>query len=117
MFPEEKMKAYKRPDPSIPRVRNHHQDWLQAIRKGRPAGSNFDYGGPLTEIARLGIIATQLLGQKLTSPMAHTLLPIKDVEDVMVEILERLDVKQMRFVDCWYADAARKPLEEAGRKF
>jgi hypothetical protein len=30
-----------------------------------PAGSNFDYGGPLTELARLGIIATQMLGQKL----------------------------------------------------
>jgi len=36
---------------------------------------------------------------------------------VMVEILERLEVKQSRFIECWYADAARQPLTEAGTKF
>lgn len=65
IFPEEKMRTYKQPPQSIPRVRGHHNDWLEAIRNGRNAGSNFDYGGPLTEIARLGIIAIQLLGTKL----------------------------------------------------
>jgi hypothetical protein len=35
----------------------------------------------------------------------------------MVEILERLEVKQLRFIDSWYAEAARKPLEEAARKY
>lgn len=65
IFPEAKMKAYKRPEPSIPRVKNHHEDWLQAIRNGGQAGSNFDYGGPLTELARLGIIAMLLPGRKL----------------------------------------------------
>jgi len=65
IIPEAKMKQYKQPDPSIPRVKGHHQDWLDAIKKGGKAGSNFDYGGPLTELARLGIIATQMLGRKL----------------------------------------------------
>ena len=65
IIPEPKMKAYERPEPTIPRVRGHHQDWLQAIKNGGQAGSNFDYGGPLTELARLGIIAMQMLGQKL----------------------------------------------------
>ncbi len=65
IFPEAKMRAYKQPDKTIPRVRGHHNDWLEAIRKARLAGSHFHYGGPLTEIARLGIIAMQLLGQKL----------------------------------------------------
>jgi len=65
LIPETKMKAYKRPEPTIPRVKGHHQDWLQAVKNNRPAGSNFDYGGPLTEIARLGIIATKMLGRKL----------------------------------------------------
>ena len=59
------MKAYKLPEKTIPRVRGHHQDWLQAIKNGGKPGSNFDYGGPLTELARLGIIAMQMLGQKL----------------------------------------------------
>jgi predicted dehydrogenase len=65
IIPEAKMKAYQRPEPTIPRVKGHHQDWLEAVKNNRPAGSNFDYGGPLTELARLGIIAILMLGQKL----------------------------------------------------
>jgi len=67
IIPEAKMQAYKdsMPEPTLPRVRGHHNDWLDAIKNGKQAGSNFDYGGPLTELARLGIIAMQLLGQKL----------------------------------------------------
>ena len=65
IFPESKMKAYKLPEQKIPRVKGHHDDWLQAIKNGGEAGSNFDYGGPLTELARLGIIAMLLPGRKL----------------------------------------------------
>ena len=65
IFPEEKMRAYKQPAKTLPRVRGHFEDWLDAVKNGRQAGSNFDYGGPLTEIAQLGIIATKMLGQKL----------------------------------------------------
>ncbi|MFZ5833359.1 MAG: Gfo/Idh/MocA family protein [Planctomycetota bacterium] len=65
IMPEEKMLAYKRPEPSIPRVPDHHTDWVRAIREGRPAGSNFDYGGPLTELALLGVIASRFPGVKL----------------------------------------------------
>ncbi|MHC4508888.1 MAG: Gfo/Idh/MocA family protein [Planctomycetota bacterium] len=65
IFPESRMKAYKLPEETIPRVRGHHHDWLQAIKTGGKAGSNFDYGGPLTELARLGIIAMQMLGRRL----------------------------------------------------
>jgi predicted dehydrogenase len=53
------------PAPKIPRVKGHAWDWIEAIRTGREAGSNFGYGGPLTEIALLGIIAIQYPGQKL----------------------------------------------------
>ena len=59
------MRAYKRPAPSIPRVKNHYEDWISAIRNGTKSGSNFDYGGPLVEIALLGVIAIRLLGQEL----------------------------------------------------
>ena len=59
------MKEYKQPAQSIPRTKGHHADWLAAIREGRPAGSNFDYGGPLTEVALLGMIAIRFAGQKL----------------------------------------------------
>ncbi len=65
IFPEEKMRAYKQPPRTLSRVRDHFADWLSAVKKGSQAGSSFDYGGPLTEIALLGIVAVKMLGQKL----------------------------------------------------
>ena len=60
------MDEYKRPPKTIPRVKEHHWDWLQALRNGAGAGADFaSYGGPLTEIALLGVIAIRLAGQKL----------------------------------------------------
>jgi predicted dehydrogenase len=67
LFPEEKMKAYKRPPPSLPRVPRggHEQDWARAIREGRKACSDFSQGGPMTEIALVGVIALRMAGTKL----------------------------------------------------
>ncbi|MGA2621416.1 MAG: Gfo/Idh/MocA family oxidoreductase [Thermoguttaceae bacterium] len=65
IIPESKMQAYKRPAQKLPQAPEHHQDWLQAIRKGKKAGSDFSYGGPLTEIAMLGVIASKMPGTKL----------------------------------------------------
>ncbi len=65
LIPQAKMDAYQKPAHKIPRAKEHHQDWLQAIRTGKKAGSDFSYGGPLTEIALLGIIAIKMNGTKL----------------------------------------------------
>ncbi len=65
IIPEAAMKAYTQPEKTIPRVKEHHDDWLRAIREGRKAGSDFSYGGPLTEIAMLGVIALKMPGMKL----------------------------------------------------
>jgi predicted dehydrogenase len=65
LLPEERMREYKRPAQTLPRVRGHHRDWLDAIRHGRKAGSDFTYGGPLTELGLLGVIAIRMLGTKL----------------------------------------------------
>ena len=35
----------------------HYQEWLAACKGGIPAGSNFDYAGPLTEMVLLGNLA------------------------------------------------------------
>jgi hypothetical protein len=87
------MNDYKQhlPEKKIPRVRNHHQDWLDAIKEGRQAGSNFDYGGPLTEIALLGIIAIKFLGRKL-----------------------EWDAQKMRFTNCREANQFINPPHRAG---
>jgi predicted dehydrogenase len=66
IFPEAQMQAYKRPEKTLPRPREHFRDFAEAIRNGKKAGCDFaDYGGPLTEVALLTIIAGRLAGQKL----------------------------------------------------
>jgi predicted dehydrogenase len=66
ILPDEKMAAFKKPAPKLPRVKGSHaDDWFDAIRNGRPAGSNFTYGAALTEIALLGVIALRFPGQRL----------------------------------------------------
>lgn len=65
LIPEAKDLAYKRPEKTIPRVKNHHRDFLDAIRDNKKSGSDFSYGGPLTELALLGVIAIRFPGEKL----------------------------------------------------
>lgn len=43
----------------------HQQDWIDAVRAGREAGSNFEYGGALSEIGLLGVIAIHHPGVRL----------------------------------------------------
>ena len=59
------MLAYQKPAKTIPRVKEHHWDWLQAIKNKTKSGSDFSYGGPLTEVALLGVIAIKMGGMKL----------------------------------------------------
>ena len=56
----------KRHKVAIPRVRTSHQgEWLNAVREGRQAVSPFEYGGRLSEVGLLGVIAIRMAGQKL----------------------------------------------------
>lgn len=86
MIPEPAMRAYKQPEKTLPRGLEHHRDWLDAIKNGRQAGSNFDYGGPLTELAQLGIIAQRMLNTRL-----------------------EWDAEKMRFTNCDEANAFVDP--------
>jgi len=65
LIPQSKMDAYQKPAKTIPRAKEHHQDWLQAIKNGTKAGSDFSYGGPLSELAMLGVVAIKMNGTKL----------------------------------------------------
>lgn len=72
LFPETLRKDYKQPPKTLPRVsepgayfEGHHQNWLSAIRNGGKACSDFSYGGSLTEIALLGVMALRFPGQEL----------------------------------------------------
>ena len=54
------------PPKSIPRVEGRHEeDWIRACKDGKPACSNFSYGGALTEMVLLGVLAIRVPNQRL----------------------------------------------------
>jgi len=67
LLPDSKMEEYKRVQPkkTIPRVPGHYGDWINACNGDGQAGANFEYGGPLTEMVLLGVIAMRVPNKKL----------------------------------------------------
>jgi len=57
LIPEEKMRSFKQPPRTLPRSRGHQRDWVDACKGGRPASSNFEVAGPMTEVVLLGNVA------------------------------------------------------------
>ncbi len=57
LLPEDKFVDFKRPEPFIPDVAGHHEEWLHACKHGTPTSSPFSYAGPLTEANHLGNVA------------------------------------------------------------
>ena len=62
LFPESLTEAASKVEPSIPRSKGHHRDWIDAIKGGPPASSNFAYGAKLTEITLLGLLSLRTGG-------------------------------------------------------
>jgi len=68
LFPENLMEDHSgknAPPQKVPRVKGHVWDWAEAIRTGKKAGSDFAYGGPLTQVGLLGLIALRFPGETL----------------------------------------------------
>jgi predicted dehydrogenase len=57
IYPLSLRNSYTPPKPSIPSSPGHEEEWILACKGGDPAGSNFDWAGPLTETVLLGNIA------------------------------------------------------------
>ncbi len=60
LIPEARMREYGRPPQRIERSPGHHKEWLIACKGGPAARANFDWAGPLTEVALLGNIALRM---------------------------------------------------------
>ena len=61
LIPESRMKDYKRPAKTLPRAKgSHEQDWVRACKSGKPAGADFSFSGPLTEMCMLGNVAKRV---------------------------------------------------------
>lgn len=67
ILPTTLKKSYTPPAPSLPRVKDesHEKDWIRACKDGNPASANFEYGGALTEMVLLGVLAMRVKDTKL----------------------------------------------------
>jgi predicted dehydrogenase len=65
ILPFDKNQVIETPPQLVERSKGHHADWLEAIKTGKPASANFNYGGPLTETVLLGTAASLYRNQEL----------------------------------------------------
>jgi predicted dehydrogenase len=63
LFPQEKFKDFKRPDPG---KQHHYHQWVEACMGNGKTSAGFDYAGPLTEALLLGVVANRFPGKELT---------------------------------------------------
>ncbi|MDP6523035.1 MAG: Gfo/Idh/MocA family oxidoreductase [Kiritimatiellia bacterium] len=62
IIPEAKMQDFiknRMPEKTEKKSVGHVREWLDAIRGGAPAGANFDFAGPLSEMVLLGNLAVR----------------------------------------------------------
>jgi len=58
LLPEAKAKAFGKPPRKLPRSPGHYQEWVDACKGGKPAGSNFvDHAGQLAAVVLMGNVA------------------------------------------------------------
>ena len=69
LIPEKSMKAFQIPPKSLERVpggeNGHERDWIRSCKDGKPAGSNFNFSGPLSEMVLLGNLAVRFPDRRL----------------------------------------------------
>ena len=61
LIPESRMKEYKKPAPTLPRVpggeSGHERDWVRSCKDGKPSSASFDYSGSFAETVLMGNLA------------------------------------------------------------
>ena len=66
LLPESRFEGFKSskegPPESLPRVKSHQWEWIEACKGNAKTFSPFDIGGPLTELAQLANLATLVEG-------------------------------------------------------
>ncbi len=69
LIPETRMREYQQPAHTIPRIPGgqggHEKDWVRSCKDGKPASSNFDYSGPLSEMVLMGNLAVRFPNRRL----------------------------------------------------
>ena len=86
IFPESLRSTFNPPVPSIPRSKGHHREWIDAIKGGPAAMSNFEYGARLVEIVLLGVLSLRLGGKKIYwDPDNMKAIGLPDADEIIKE--------------------------------
>jgi len=64
LLPEKQFADHPPANIEIPKLLEHHAEWINACKTGQPTSANFDYGGRLTEANHLANVAYRL-GKKI----------------------------------------------------
>jgi predicted dehydrogenase len=98
LIPEARMNEYGKPPKVLPRSPGHHQEWIEACKGSKPAGSNFDHAGPLAEVVLLGNVA---LRPELKEKMNRTKLLWDGPNLEITNIAEANKFLQRRYRQGW----------------
>lgn len=82
--------SYQRPKKRIRRITGesggHEQDWIRACKDGEPASSSFEYGGPMTEMVLLGVLAERVPDHRLEWDSANLRFTNNDKANELLHI-------------------------------
>ena len=65
LLPAELHEQAKAVPKTMERSPGHYEEWVQACRGGKTPVANFDYSGPMTETALLGVLSLRAPGRRL----------------------------------------------------
>ena len=73
LIPEKRQRDYGKPPQKLERSPGHHQEWINACKGGKPAGSNFpDHAGTLAQVVLLGNLCLRpMIKEKMTRMKLH----------------------------------------------
>ncbi|MEX2113312.1 MAG: Gfo/Idh/MocA family oxidoreductase [Pirellulales bacterium] len=80
LLPNGLMEEAMRVPKAMPRSPGHYEEWIAACKGGPRPMSNFDYAGPLTEIALAGVLALRAPGKRLAWDSAN--LKVKNAPEL-----------------------------------
>jgi len=59
LIPESAMNSYEPPPKTLPRSPGNYEEWINAVKDGKPGGANFEFSGKVTETILLGNVAVR----------------------------------------------------------
>jgi predicted dehydrogenase len=85
LLPEDRFVDFKVPGQFLPASPGHHQQWIDACKKGSGTGSPFSYAGPFTEIVLLGNVAYRV-GQTIEfDPMTMKITNVPEANQYLAK--------------------------------